>query len=116
MSSNTMVGQISIFDILGLSEMYDGYKVKETKSITLETCGSRSKIEKDKTCYLVTRHKEAGLISIAFPNELGGSNGFCVTESQFHKSFTSIGKKIYPKSKEIWNGKAWVKNPALNEI
>lgn len=109
-----MIGQISIFDILELSEMYDGYTVKNTQTITIETCGSRVKIEKDKTCYLVTRHKEEGLISIAFPNDLGGSSGFCVTENQFRKLFTPMGKKIYPKSKEIWSGKAWVKNPVIN--
>lgn len=109
-----VIGQISIFDILESleSDMHDGYIVKYTK--TIEACGSRIKIEKDKVCYLVAKDKNAGLINIAFPNDFGGSSGFCVTENQFNKLFAPVGKKIYSKSKEIWNGKAWVKNPALN--
>lgn len=105
--------QLSIFDFLKIDEMYDGYVVRSTKSIEIP-CGCRIKIKSGSVCYLVTRHKKLHQVSIAFPNNYGGSFGFCITEDQFQNHFKSLGEKIYPTSNEIWNGSAWIKNPVLN--
>lgn len=107
-----MTGQLSMFDFIEGSDMYDGYIVKVTKSI--ECRGSRQKLTKGEICYLVTKVKESGLVFIAFTNDYGGSFGFSLTEKQLRSCFESIGKKIYPKSNEIWDGAAWIKNPMLN--
>lgn len=108
-----MKGQMSIFDLINLDEMYDGYRVRSTKTIE-NLCGCRIKLVKDTLCYLITRHSRSNSISIAFPNKYGGSFGFTVTDNQFYKLFEPLNKKIYPISKEIWDGKAWINNPSLN--
>lgn len=107
-----MNGQLSLFDFIKVSDMYDGYIVKETK--TIKCRGFRQKLTKGKICYLVIRHKRSELVTIAFPNNYGGSFGFSVTKEQFQNCFESIRKKIYPNSKEIWDGTAWIKNPMIN--
>jgi hypothetical protein len=112
MLEDRMTGQLSLFDYIKVSEMYDGYIVKVTK--TIECQGCRQKLTEGEIYYLVTRHKRSGLVSIAFPNNYGGSFGFCVTKNQFQSCFESTGKKIYPKSNEIWDGTAWIKNPVQN--
>ena len=107
-----MTGQLSLFDFIKVSEMYDGYIVKVTKTIKCQ--GGRQKLTEGEICYLITRDKRSELVFIAFPDNYGGSFGFSVTKNQFKKCFESTGKKIYPKSNEIWDGTAWIKNPMLN--
>lgn len=104
-----MEGQLNIYDFINISDMYDGYIVTATKTITCN--GLRHELTEGDICYFVTRQKRSGLVSIAFPNNYGGSYGFSVTNSQFNNYFESTGKKIYPKSKEIWDGTSWIKNP-----
>lgn len=95
--------------------MFDGYIVKSTATIDIP-CGCRKKLKKGSICYFVTRDKKSEQVCVEFPDNYGGSLGFFVTDKQFDNFFESVGKKIYPKSNEIWDGTAWVKNPMLNEI
>jgi hypothetical protein len=105
-----MKGQMSIFDFLKVDDMYDGYKV--IKTATINVMGNRIKINKNDICYLVVKCKD-GYVNVAFPDEYGGSLGLPVTEKQFSTLFEKLNRKVYPKSKEIWNGKSWIANPEL---
>ena len=103
-------GQLLLEDILKVDHMYDGYMVKNTRTISVS--GNRIKIHKGDICHVLCKSKN--VISIAFPNKYGGSFGFSVTLEQFQDNFKAIGKKIYPVREEIWNGNAWVPNPSVN--
>ena len=103
---------MTIFDFISVNEMYDGYKVKETRTLNLTHLETRMKVVKDAICYIVCRCHD-GFVSISFPNEYGGSDGFSVTTEQFNSCFVSLHRKVYPKSKEIWNGKSWITNPNM---
>ncbi|SKC62057.1 hypothetical protein [Maledivibacter halophilus] len=101
--------QLSFFHKLEDFSMYDGYEVKDNVNIKIET-GALIKLVKDQKAYLVTRHKD-NTFSIDLPNEHGGAFGFVINCNQFKKHFRYLGRKIYPKRKEIWDGKSWIKNP-----
>lgn len=104
-----MRGQLSIFDFIKIDSMFDGYEVVKTK--TIETNGSRIKLNAGDICYLVS--KNCTITTIEFPNNFGGSFGITITANQFNNLFRSLGRKVYPKRKEIWNGKIWIDNPEL---
>lgn len=104
-----MLGQISLFEYFKVDAMYDGYEVLRTTNIL--TNGSRVKIIKGQQFYIITHDKDG--YYVALPNEQGGSFGFYVSKSQFKKNFKLVYKKVYPKTKEIWDGKAWIKNPSV---
>lgn len=101
--------QISLLDGIENFEMYDGYEVVNTVNILID-CG-REKLVKGQMAYFTTRINNK--VAIEFPNEYGGAYGFNVSEKQFKEHFRYLDKKVYPKSKEIWNGKTWVKNPSM---
>lgn len=105
-----MKGQMSIFEFLKIDEMYDGYKVIKTS--TIDVMGNRIKINKNDICYLVVKCKD-GYVNMAFPNEYGGSLGLPIREEKFNTLFERLNRKIYPKCKDIWNGKNWVPNPNM---
>lgn len=101
--------QISFLDGIEKFEMYDGFEVINTVNIQTD-CG-RQKLKKGEIAYFVTKYN--GKCSVDFPNEYGGAYGFDVSEKQFKEHFRNLNKKVYPKRKEIWNGKAWIKNPSM---
>lgn len=101
--------QLSLLDEFKNYEMFDGYELINTVVI-LTDCG-RQNLIKGEVAYIVTKYNNE--VSIDFPNEYGGACGFSVSEKQFKEHFRYLNKKIYPKSKEIWNGKIWVRNPSM---
>lgn len=101
--------QLSLFKQAQEFKMYDGYEVKNNASIQID--GGKFKLIKGQIFYLVSKYNNK--YSIALPNEQGGSYGFCVSSNKFKECFKYLNKKVYPKSKDIWNGINWVVNPDL---
>ena len=100
--------QLSIFDSAETFSMYDGYEIINTTKI-LTDCGIQELIA-GQVAHLDIKHMD-GYYSICIPNEYGGSYGFRVNENQFKSHFRYLSKKVYPKKKEIWNGRSWIENP-----
>jgi hypothetical protein len=104
-----MNGQLSIFDFIKQYSLYDGYEVSSTKSILSQ--GYKVKLIKGDKYYLICEHD--GICNLSIPNKYGGSYGFTVTEKQLIENFKKLNLKVYPISREIWNGSKWISNPIL---
>jgi len=103
--------QLSIFDSIETFKMYDGYKIINTTDI-LTDCGIQELVA-GQVAYLVAKHID-GCYSVSIPNKYGGSYEFRVNGRQFKTHFIYLNRKVYPKSKDIWDGKSWIANPEFN--
>ncbi|HEY4552417.1 MAG TPA: hypothetical protein VIG80_04420 [Bacillaceae bacterium] len=106
------MNQLTIFDFLAPGEMYDGYIVSVSGSVLIS--GGKWKLRKGEQYYFVYGSEKTGF-HLERPNEHGGAIGTLFTKNQFEKHFSYLGRKVYPKRKDIWNGKGWIDNPAYRD-